>query len=108
MKYTFTVPPTLEQGSYKGTCSSSARETHRQNALSDYNSARAHDGLPPLSRMPIGTTYHRQYEFEIQGLYSGEWECVTTEETSKDAREQLKCYRENEKGTAFRIRRVAL
>jgi hypothetical protein len=41
-------------------------------------------------------------EWEIQGLYSGQWETVTTEESRKDAKEQLKCYRENEPGTAFR------
>lgn len=58
-RYRFTVPPTAEQGSHAGTCSASARETYRQNALADYNSARAHDGLPPLSRMPRGTRYAR-------------------------------------------------
>ena len=57
--YRFTVPPTSEQGSHVGTCRASLRETYRQNALSDYNSARAHDGLPPLARMPRGTSYRR-------------------------------------------------
>jgi hypothetical protein len=30
-------------------------------ALSEYNSARAHDGLPPIKRMPSGTTYARAH-----------------------------------------------
>lgn len=43
--------------------------------------------------------------YEIQGYY-GEtygYEVVTTEETYKDAKEQLKCYRENEPAISFRI-----
>jgi hypothetical protein len=59
IRYRFTVPPTAEQGSHAGTCSSSSRETYRANALWDYNSARAHDGLPPVKRMPKGTKYTR-------------------------------------------------
>ena len=35
-------------------------------------------------------------EYEVQGNYGQGWECVTTEETYRDAREQLKCYNENE------------
>jgi hypothetical protein len=43
-------------------------------------------------------------EFEIQSWTpQGGWECATTEVTRRDAREQLKCYRENEPGTAHRI-----
>lgn len=57
MTYKVTVPPTSEVGSYSRTCKASAMETYRQNALWDYNHARAHDGLPPLSRMPRGTEY---------------------------------------------------
>jgi len=57
MKYTVTVPPTAEQGSYKTTVSGSHGQTYRAEALQDYNSCRAHDGLPPVSRMPAGTTY---------------------------------------------------
>ncbi len=58
-RYRFTVPPTAEQGSYSGNCSASYMETHRKDALRDYNSARAHDGLPPIARMPRGTRYQR-------------------------------------------------
>ncbi len=47
-----------------------------------------------------------QYEYEIQGHYGSTWECVTTEDTLPLAREQLKVYRENETGTAFRIKKV--
>lgn len=44
-------------------------------------------------------------EFEIQALYpkSSGWEMVTTETTRKLARDQIKCYRENEPGVPFRI-----
>lgn len=58
--YTFTVPPTNEVGSYKGTARACYGETLAQNALSDYNSCRAHDGLEPLRRMPNGTRYIAQ------------------------------------------------
>ena len=58
MKKLFTVPPTKEQGSYSGLAHSSYYETARACALWQYNSARAHDGLPPLKRMPAGTKYN--------------------------------------------------
>ena len=45
------VPPTDEQGSFTMLARS------RSDALWQYNSARAHDGLEPLFRMPNGTTY---------------------------------------------------
>jgi len=41
-------------------------------------------------------------EWEIQGNYTGEWEMVTTETSRKDARQQIKIYREEEPGIAFR------
>jgi hypothetical protein len=59
MKITVTVPPTNEQGSYKTIVKGSYLQTYRAEALQDYNSARAHDGLEPLRRMPKGTTYQR-------------------------------------------------
>ena len=55
--YHVTVPPTAEQGSYKTTAKAGYMQTMRQCALQDYNSCRAHDGLPPISRMPAGTKY---------------------------------------------------
>lgn len=61
MRYTVTVPPTREQGSYKTVVSSGRYETRAKAALSDYNSARAHDALPPIARMPRGTRYARTY-----------------------------------------------
>lgn len=43
-------------------------------------------------------------EYEIQSYTpQGGWELATIEVTRRDAREQLKCYRENEPGTAHRI-----
>ena len=34
-------------------------------------------------------------EWEIQGNNGYGWECETTEETWKEAKDQAKCYREN-------------
>lgn len=42
-------------------------------------------------------------EWEIQGNYGYGFECVTTEESRQAAREQLKCYRENEPQYLHRI-----
>ena len=58
-KYKVTVPPTMEQGSYTTIVSRGYYQTVPQAALQDYNSARAHDGLPPIRRMPAGTKYVR-------------------------------------------------
>lgn len=55
--YTVKVPPTAEQGSYTTTARAGYGQTMRACALQDYNSARAHDGLPPVKRMPAGTRY---------------------------------------------------
>lgn len=52
--------------------------------------------------------YREEWQYEIQGFYSKEYgyECVTTETTILDAREQLACYRENEPGISFRMKKV--
>jgi hypothetical protein len=42
-------------------------------------------------------------EYEIQGNYGHGYEMVTTEETWKAAKDQLKCYRENEPNVSHRI-----
>jgi hypothetical protein len=42
-------------------------------------------------------------EYEIQGNYGQGFECATTEETWKAAREQKKCYDQNEPYVAHRI-----
>ena len=47
-----------------------------------------------------------KWEYDIEGYYYGTWEMVTCEDTRPEALERLKEYRENEKGTAFRIRKV--
>ena len=43
--------------------------------------------------------------WDIEGYYSREtgWECVTSEEDWKEARERVKEYRENEPGIPFRV-----
>jgi hypothetical protein len=89
------VPPTNEMGCYKFKIRTSATETKSQAALWDYNSARAHDGLEPVRRMPNGTIYNRPRTWVIQGFYNGEWEDETEEVTRKDCLAQLKLYREN-------------
>ena len=57
--YKITVPPTMEMGSYSAVISTNGYSTRSQEALQDYNSARDHDGLPHLRRMPKGTKYKR-------------------------------------------------
>lgn len=49
-------------------------------------------------------------EYQIHGYYAHGWEEVTSEETRKAAREQLKCYRENDPCTPYKIikRRVRI
>ena len=44
-------------------------------------------------------------EWEIQGLYNGEWECVCTEDNRKVAFQRLKEYGENEPSTNFLIQK---
>lgn len=46
-------------------------------------------------------------EFEILAYYDAGtgWEVVTTETNRKDAREQVKCYRENEPGVPFKFKK---
>ncbi len=58
-RYKVTVPPTMEQGSYVTNVSDGYHQTVAQAALQDYNGCRAHDGLPPIRRMPAGTKYTR-------------------------------------------------
>ena len=90
----FTVPPTHDVGSYSGTCSASYGETIAQSALWDYNSCRAHDALPPLSRMPAGTTYHRKpAPVYINRKGQGQVETVDEFDTRKEARAMLAEYR---------------
>jgi hypothetical protein len=48
-------------------------------------------------------------EWEIQGYYGGDgWEAVTTEETRAAARDQLKCYNNNEPNIAHRIKKIRI
>ena len=56
-QYKLTVPPTMEMGSYSTVITKDHGETKAEVALWIYNNARAHDGLPPLKRMPNGTKY---------------------------------------------------
>ena len=46
------------------------------------------------------------YEYQVQGLYCGRWETVTTEETKEDAIAMKQCYDENELGILHRYVRT--
>ena len=56
-QYKVKVPPTDEMGSYTTIAKAGWNATVAQDALRDYNSARRHDGLKRISRMPNGTKY---------------------------------------------------
>jgi hypothetical protein len=90
----YTVPPTAHVGSYSGTVSASYGETLAASALWDYNSCRAHDGLPPLSRMPAGTVYHKPARpVYVNRKGGGYTETVDQFDTRKEARAMLAEYR---------------
>jgi hypothetical protein len=54
--------------------------------------------------------YKRKTEtvWGIFGFYDGEWEEVTTEISWRQAMVNVKLYRENEKGTSFKIKRYRI
>jgi hypothetical protein len=62
--YVITCPPTREMGSYK-TRHCGPKATARQHALWDYNSARAHDGLGPVKRLPPGTKITKEAQTTV-------------------------------------------
>lgn len=101
--YKVTVPPTDEMGSYSARVSDDY-ETKAAAALWDYNSARAHDGLEPLKRMPRGTVYTKIVEYVLLANYGhGDgWEEETIESTRKEILERLKEYRENAPQYSYR------
>lgn len=59
VSYIVKIPPTMEMGSYKTKAIGSKFESKAQEALWDYNSAREHDGLSPVKRLPKGTKYEK-------------------------------------------------
>lgn len=105
MLYDVKVPPTNEQGSYHTVVRPNGSETVAQQALADYNSARAHDGLEPLRRMPAGTTYTARRLWIVQ-TYTGAqygWEDVYAGETRNDAKQRLQEYRQNQSDLQHRL-----
>lgn len=66
-----------------------------------------HQTTRPLKEPRVRKTVD---EFVIQGHYSCGWEDLTTEETRREGRAQLRCYDENERGVAHRLikRRVRI
>ena len=49
-----------------------------------------------------------EYLFVLQGYYAFGWEDLTTEDTLREAKEQMRTYRENEGGTYRVIQRRVL
>lgn len=47
-------------------------------------------------------------EWQVQAFYDGAWEIVTYASTRQEAREQLKCYDENERSIPHRIIKVRI
>lgn len=95
--YKLSVPPTNDQGSYNIEIHPPENETVAAHALWHYNSAREHDGLPPLKRMPAGTVYTRLYKYVIQQWTGSQyqWENVTEENERTEGLARLREYREN-------------
>ena len=56
MKRLYKIPVTNDQGNCEILGVANGSETTRENALWEYNSMREHDGQPPVSDLPIGTT----------------------------------------------------
>jgi hypothetical protein len=57
MKYKVTIPitPAMPMADY--VVSDKTMETKEEEALWHYNRSRDHDGLPPVSKLPMGTTF---------------------------------------------------
>lgn len=81
-------------------------ETLAKSALWDYNSARAHDGLPPLSRMPAGTVYHKPAApYYVQRRDGRNLETVDEFDTRREALAMLAEYRMSDPSAAFYLSR---
>lgn len=105
MQYNVKVPPTKEQGSYSCIVRPNTSETRAAQALWYYNSARAHDGLEPVRRMPKGTTYTARRVWVVQ-THTGPrygWEDVYAGTDRQDARARLQEYRINQPELAHRL-----
>lgn len=100
--YKLSVPPTDEQGSYNIEFTPAPNVSPAAAALWHYNSARAHDGLPPLRRMPKGTTYRVKREYVLWADYGQGWEEETIESTHRDIISRLHEYRENAPQFSYR------
>ena len=56
MQIEYTFPNTKDMSQCQIIGTSSSMESAKENALWEYNSMRAHDGLKPINFMPRGTT----------------------------------------------------
>lgn len=101
MRYKVKVPPTAEQGSYTTTARSSYMQSYRAAALQDYNSCRAHDGLEPVRRMPVGTVYEK-----LCSLITEIVSIAQTATHSEDGQPEWTCIVQVDDGTTRRVERV--
>jgi hypothetical protein len=65
MKFTVSFPTTKDLGPFKTIVNEGSwTESKEENALWHYNNSREHDGLPPLTRLPRGTTFEPIHEVD--------------------------------------------
>ncbi len=61
MKYKAIIPVTMAMPPADYVVSNKPMESKEEEALWHYNRSREHDGLPPLTRLPKGTTFKPLY-----------------------------------------------
>jgi hypothetical protein len=61
LSFTVHFPCTRDLGPCKYTVQDSPMESKEEQALWQYNSSRAHDGLPPVDELPAGTYFTNNY-----------------------------------------------
>ena len=82
----------------------------KADALIDYNSSRAHDGLPPLEKLPRGTRIICDKKIYINSIRHGYHETVSTyslfehgADYRKEARKDLSEYRMSDPSSSFEL-----
>lgn len=66
MKFKVSFPITRDMSPISYIVSDSSRsESKEETALWYYNNSRSHDGLPPLSKLPAGTTFTPLHKLDI-------------------------------------------
>jgi hypothetical protein len=57
MKYKVFIPPTNNMSSIGYVVSDKPMESKEQESIWHYNRSREHDGFPPVTKLPRGTTF---------------------------------------------------